>query len=131
MLQFGCDPNKFYEEHPKLLRKRVGNMHTESKCICGNIATVVGPGGFDICRSCDYKIYKREWDVPTLAIVNNAGYKVFRFHWLNGDEPSDGYGTGVAEAFTNLGYGDTAVRAVDYHEEITEANLNGNKRGSS
>jgi len=91
-----------------------------NKCVCGNIANVIGPGGQEICRSCDHLIAKREWDEPTLQIVFAAGLKVFRFHFLDRSKTEDGIGKDVADAFRNLGYGGGAIRAVDYYEEIVE-----------
>jgi|BioPla2DNA2_1021312.scaffolds.fasta_scaffold391328_1 hypothetical protein len=45
--------------------------------------------------------------------------KKFRFFWLNGDI-DEAYGYDVAHAFSNLGYGGGAVRALDYYEEVKD-----------
>jgi len=44
--------------------------------------------------------------------------KRYRFHWRDG-KIDEGEGFGVADAFTRLGYGYGALRALDYYEEIT------------
>jgi hypothetical protein len=99
------------------------------KCICGNIATVIGPGGQEICRSCDRLIAKCEWDAANLAIIRAAGQRVFRFHWLNSDKFDDGIGDCVEDAFMKLGFGGGAIRAVDYYEVINENYLEKLKAG--
>ena len=44
----------------------------------------------------------------------------YRFHWLDGTV-NEGEGTSVSDAFTHLGFGGGAIRALDYHEEIKGA----------
>ena len=44
----------------------------------------------------------------------------YRFHWLSGDI-SEASGKTPAEAFTHLGYGNGALRALDYWEEVDKA----------
>lgn len=41
--------------------------------------------------------------------------KRFKFHWFDG-RVEEGEGTGVADAFTRLGYGAGAVSVLDYYE---------------
>ncbi len=43
--------------------------------------------------------------------------KQYRFHWSYG-ETEEGWGKDVADAFTRLGYGAGAIRALDYYEVI-------------
>ncbi len=43
--------------------------------------------------------------------------KRYRFYWLTG-KISEGEGTSVEDAFTHLGFGAGAVRALDYFKEI-------------
>ena len=43
--------------------------------------------------------------------------KRFRFYWLDGSV-NEGDGLNVEDAFTRLGFGQGAVRALDYYEEI-------------
>lgn len=45
--------------------------------------------------------------------------KKFKFVWLDKKEEI-GEGINVADAFTNLGYGTGAIRALDYYREIKE-----------
>jgi hypothetical protein len=45
--------------------------------------------------------------------------RLFRFHWRSG-KPSEGRGRDVADAFSRLGYGAGAVRALDYYEIVSE-----------
>ncbi len=45
----------------------------------------------------------------------------YRFHWRSGP-PSEGQGYGPADAMTNLGYGQGAVAALDYWEQIEMSN---------
>lgn len=42
----------------------------------------------------------------------------FRFHWRDG-KIDEGDGRDVADAFSRLGYGGGAIRALDWHEDIT------------
>jgi hypothetical protein len=42
---------------------------------------------------------------------------LFKFHWLDG-KTDEGYGLTVADAFTKLGYGNGAMGALDYYEEL-------------
>ena len=42
----------------------------------------------------------------------------FIFHWLDG-KSEEGTGEGVADAFRNLGYGEGAIRALDYYDEFS------------
>lgn len=41
----------------------------------------------------------------------------FRFHWLGG-KYEDGKGIDVADAFRRLGYGGSAIAALDWYEVI-------------
>lgn len=43
--------------------------------------------------------------------------KKFKFYWLGG-EIEEGEGISVSDAFTRLGYGHGAMKALDYYEEI-------------
>jgi hypothetical protein len=43
--------------------------------------------------------------------------KKYIFHWLC-RKPSTGYGTSPEDALTRLGYGNGAIRALDYYEEV-------------
>ena len=49
--------------------------------------------------------------------VEVKGHK-YRFYWLDGTT-NEGEGRDVADAFTRLGYGAGAIRALDYHKEIS------------
>lgn len=44
----------------------------------------------------------------------------YRFNWRDGSV-SEGHGTTPEEAFTHLGYGAGAARALDYWERISES----------
>ena len=55
------------------------------------------------------------------------GDLLFRFHWLSKKADgtphiNEGYGRDVADAFSRLGFGGGAIRALDYYElvEATE-----------
>jgi len=43
--------------------------------------------------------------------------KRFRFHWLDG-KTEEAKGKSVSDAFTSLGYGASAINALDFWEEI-------------
>ena len=45
--------------------------------------------------------------------------KKFKFYWLDG-KIDIAEGLDVADAFSNLGYGAGALRALDYYKEIKE-----------
>jgi hypothetical protein len=48
--------------------------------------------------------------------------KTYKFYWLDGTV-NQGQGETAEDAFSRLGFGAGAVRALDYHEEIkTEEN---------
>ncbi len=44
--------------------------------------------------------------------------RLFRFHWRSDPKPVEGYGRDVADAFSRLGYGGGAYRALDYYKEV-------------
>ena len=46
----------------------------------------------------------------------------YRFHWISGGH-TDSDGASVDEAFTKLGYGVGALKAVDYYEDLTKKQL--------
>lgn len=43
----------------------------------------------------------------------------FKLYWLDGKEEVV-EGSSIADAFTKAGYGAGAIRALDYHEEVTD-----------
>jgi len=45
--------------------------------------------------------------------------KKFKFHWLDG-KTEVGKGVNVSDAFTHLGYGAGAIRALDWYEELPD-----------
>lgn len=52
--------------------------------------------------------------------------RLFRFHWLTKKadgtpQVDEGHGRDVADAFSRLGYGGGAMRALDYFEEVPAA----------
>jgi len=44
---------------------------------------------------------------------------LFRFHWRDGKK-HEGYGRDVADAFSRLGFGGGAIRALDYYERVSD-----------
>lgn len=44
--------------------------------------------------------------------------QLFRFHWRPSGRIDEGYGRDVADAFSRLGYGGGAIRALDYYETV-------------
>ena len=48
--------------------------------------------------------------------------KLYRFHWRSSaSKPSEGRGRDVADAFSRLGYGGGAIKALDYYEVVSES----------
>ena len=47
--------------------------------------------------------------------------KKFKLYWLDGKVELI-YGNTISDAFNKAGYGAGALRALDYHEEITDIN---------
>lgn len=45
--------------------------------------------------------------------------KTFKLHWLNGNTELI-YGTSIADAFMNAGYGRGVLVLVDYYEEVND-----------
>ena len=46
-----------------------------------------------------------------------ADDRLYRFHWLDGSK-NEGYGRDADDAFTRLGFGGGAARALDYYETV-------------
>lgn len=49
-----------------------------------------------------------------------ADDQLFRFHWRPSGRIDESYGRDVADAFSGLGYGGGAIRALDWHEIVKE-----------
>ena len=50
-------------------------------------------------------------------MIDQPAMTTFRFHWRDG-KISEGAGYDVAHAFSRLGYGGGAIRALDYYETV-------------
>lgn len=71
------------------------------------------------CRKCDNVLTRDDSEKRGECHPSECAGQSYRFYWLHG-KVDQGYGRSVADAFSKLGFGGGAMRALDFYEELDE-----------